>query len=77
MAHFLLIYDRSLGQLVRDPEQFDSSAAALTARFTAEREFTGQENVEIVAFDAESEAALRTTHARYFLSLPELAARIA
>jgi hypothetical protein len=75
MAHFLLIYDRSAGRLLRQ-EQYGSSAEALEARFAAEREFAGQEQVEVVAFNADSEEALRRTHGRYFLTLGELADRM-
>ena len=75
MAHFLLIYDRDAGRLVRQ-EQYGSSAEAMQARFAAEREFAGQEQVEVVALTAESEEALRRTHGRYFLTLAELADRL-
>lgn len=76
MAHFLLVYDRAAGELVRQLS-FAESAAALEARFAAEREFGGQSNIEIVALSAASEDDLRRTHARYFLHLDELAARMA
>ncbi|WP_027007789.1 hypothetical protein [Conexibacter woesei] len=75
MAHFLLIYDRDTGRLVRQ-ERYGSSAEAMQARFAAEREFAGQEQVEVVALTAESEEALRRTHGRYFLTLAELADRL-
>lgn len=74
MAHFLLVYDRSSGELVRQ-RSFKDGAAALRARFQAEHEFKDQPNIEIVALSAASEADLRRTHARYFLGLNELAAR--
>jgi hypothetical protein len=75
VAHFLLIYDRNAGRLLRQ-EQYGSSADAMTARFAAEREFAGQDQVEVVALTAESEESLRRTHGRYFLSLSELADRM-
>ena len=75
MAHFLLIYDRSAGKLVRQ-EEFERSGLALDARFAAEEEFVGRPEIEIVAFTAASEEDLRRTHARYFLTLDELAARM-
>jgi hypothetical protein len=75
MAHFLLIYDRGAGQLVRNQECVDA-AAAFAGRVLAESEFANQPEIEIVALTAESEEGLRTTHGRYFLDLAELAARI-
>ncbi len=75
MAHFLLVYDRDRGQLIRE-QRYESSAEALQARFAAESEFKGQLQIEIVAVGAESEEALRETPGRYFLGLAELAARI-
>ena len=75
MAHFLLVYDRASGELVRQ-HAYDDDTAALRARFEAEREFGEQPNIEIVALSAASEEDLRRTHARYFLRLDELAARM-
>jgi hypothetical protein len=75
VAHFLLIYDRDAGQLVRQKE-YGSSDAAMRARFVAETEFAGKPQIEIVALVAESEEALRKTHGRYFLGLAELADRM-
>ena len=75
MAHFLLIYDRSAGRLIRNQEYSDA-AAAFAGRVQAETEFTNQPDIEIVALTAESEEELRMTHGRYFLDLSELAARI-
>jgi len=76
VAHFLLVYDRDAGKLVRQ-EQYATSDGAMRARFTAEAEFSGKPEIEIVALVAESEAAARVTHGRYFLGLTELADRIA
>jgi hypothetical protein len=76
VGHFLLIYDRGAGVLVRTA-QFEQAAEALQARFAAEQEFDGRSEIEIVALSAASEDDLRRTHARYFLTLDELAARMA
>ncbi len=76
MTHFLLVYDRAAGQLVRN-EIFAHGSEAMQARFRAESEFAGRREIEIVAVDAESEEELRRTHGRYFLSLTELAGRMA
>ena len=75
VAHFLLVYDRDAGELVRT-ERFGEAAEALDARFLAESEFSGRREIEIVALAAETEKDLRRTHGRYFLGLKELADRM-
>ena len=65
IKHFLLVYERPKTRLVRIVE-FTDRAVALNARFTAEREFRGNPDVEVVVLSAESEQALRQSHARYF-----------
>jgi hypothetical protein len=75
MAHFLLIYDRAGGGLLLQKE-FAADAAALAARFAAEAEYGLQQNVEILAISAASEAELQKSHGRYFLSRQELGERL-
>jgi hypothetical protein len=75
VAHFLIVYDRDAGELVRKA-RYETSAAAMQARFEAEAEFRGRPEIEVVAFVAESEEALRQTHARYFLDLAALGERM-
>jgi hypothetical protein len=75
VAHFLLVYDRNSGRLIRQ-QRFDADSEALQARFDAEHEFRGRPEVEIVALTAESEDDLRRTHARYFLDLAQLVDRM-
>ncbi len=75
MSHFLLVYDRTAGLLVRQ-EEFLTSDAAMHARFAAEDEFRDRPEIEIVDLSAASGDELRRTHARYFLTLDELAARL-
>jgi hypothetical protein len=76
VAHFLIIYDRNAGELVRQA-RFATSADAMQARFAAEGEFRGRPEIEVVALVAESEEALRRTHARYFSDLATLSDRMA
>lgn len=76
MAHFLVVYDRAAGRIVRK-KRFSRSGDAMRARFAAEAEFAGRTEIEIVVLTAESEAALKITHGRYFLGLKELADRLA
>jgi hypothetical protein len=75
VAHFLIVYDRDAGTLVRQG-RYETSAAAMEARFAAEAEFRGRPEIEVVAFVAESEEALRQTHARYILDLTALGERM-
>lgn len=76
VAHFLIVYDRSAGELLRQM-CFETSADAMQARFATEAEFRGRPEIEVVALVAESEDALRRTHARYFLDLAALGDRMA
>lgn len=75
MSHFLVVYDRTAGELV-SLDQFESASSAMQARFRAEAEHRGRKDVEVVALTAASEEDLRRTHGRYFLGLDELASRI-
>jgi hypothetical protein len=75
VSHFLLIYDRAAGKLLRQ-EEFPTDAEALTARFRAEAEYGVQANVEILAISAASEAGLKKSHGRYFLSSQQLGERL-
>jgi hypothetical protein len=72
VQHYLLIYDRRAGKIVRH-ERFKASDAALAARFEAEREFREEPDLEIVVLGADSWEALRRTHSRYFERVQELA----
>ena len=72
MRHYLVIYDRRKGQIIRHRSQ-PTPEQALVARFDAEREFRGQPDIEIVVLGAESWDSLRRTHSRYFKDVQELA----
>jgi len=75
MSHFLVVYDRAVGQLLR-LERYESGQSAMQARFCAEAEFRARGDIEVVALAAGSRDDLMRTHGRYFLGLEELAARI-
>ncbi len=75
MTHFLLVYDRPRGLLLRE-QPFDDRREALQARFAAEREFRGRESeIEVVVIGSVSREELVQSHGRYFLSLDQLLAR--
>ena len=72
MKHYLVIYDRRKGQIIRHRSQ-PNAEQAIVARFDAEREFRGKPDIEIVVLGAESWDSLRRTHSRYFKDVQELA----
>lgn len=76
MASWVLIYDRPRG-LLTGHERFGDSRSAMLRRFELEREVPA--GTEVVVLDGESLDDLKTTHARYFLTISELAdpARVA
>jgi RAB protein geranylgeranyltransferase component A len=73
MTHFLLVYDRAEGRVLRE-EPFNNHRDALVARFEAERLHRGNDDIEVVVLSAESSEAIRKTHARYFQTIGEIAA---
>ena len=61
-GHWLIVYDRDRGQLLRCDKYSDASAA-LSERFRLEQAGATE---EIVVLGADSIDALRRTHGRYF-----------
>lgn len=76
MNHYLLVFDRSESRLLRI-EECPSSSAAMRARFKAEALHRGNPDIEVVVLGAKSKDALRSTHARYFEQMKDMAARTA
>lgn len=72
MQHYLVIYNRREGQIIRH-RHFRTPGQALAARFEAEREFREEPDIEVVVLGAESWASLPKTHSRYFKRVQELA----
>ena len=72
MRHFLLIYTRRVGKIIRHQE-YGQVDDALEARFNAEQEYMGQPEIEVVVLGGESWESLSSTHARYFKDVQELA----
>jgi len=71
MKHFLLVYSRRLGTVLRE-EVFVEGERALDRRFELEQEYRNDSDVEIVVLTALSREALLITHGRYFRTLSEL-----
>jgi hypothetical protein len=73
VKHYLVVFDRSKGEVVRR-KVFHDRNAALAARFAAEREHSGEPEIEVVVLGARSWADVQRTHGRYFKGLGQLAA---
>lgn len=73
MNHFLVVFDRSTGKVVRK-EFFHDRNEALAARFEAERQNSEAPDIEVVVLGARSWADVKRTHGRYFKGIGQLAA---
>ena len=67
MIHFLLVFDRPQGRLLRE-QPYADHRTALEERFAVERTHRGNPGIEVVVLTAESKDAIRRTHSRYFRS---------
>jgi hypothetical protein len=76
MKHFLLVYDKKAG-VILETKVFSDNARriAMAERFKREALYRNDPNIEVVVLGANSAAALRKTHSRYFSG--ELASRSA
>jgi len=72
VAHFLVVFDRRRGAVLRE-EPYDDYRDALAERFRTEKAHRDNPDIEVVVLSAASSADLRRTHARYFLTLSQLA----
>lgn len=75
VKHFLLVFDRPQGRVLRE-EEFEDDRAALAERIRTEKLHRGNPDIEVVVLGAESRDALRRTHARYFMTISELASAV-
>jgi hypothetical protein len=66
LHHFLLVYDRTLGRLIR-LDEFEDGAKAAAAYAELERESNDRtNNLEIVLVGADSIETIKRTHSHYF-----------
>ena len=74
VVHLVLVYQRERGRLLLK-ESYTDGDLAMHRRFELERrpEYAG---MEVVVLSADSEATLRETHGRYFLTGAELIERL-
>ena len=77
MSRFLLVFDRDAGALLEIRKAGSSAREAMNTRLALEDLHATNRAVEVVVLNAESEADLRRTHARYFENVGELVRRTA
>ena len=68
---FLIDYDRRLGR-IRSFRTFDDQERAQAEGIRLEMEILNRLDSEVVILEADSEAVVRKTHARYFETAAEL-----
>jgi hypothetical protein len=77
VTQYLIRYRRSTGELLHFEDLGLDRAAAMDRRSEEERAHKDDLDIEVVLLSASSREALLRTHARYFKSVPELAAALA
>jgi hypothetical protein len=77
MTQYLVRYRRSTGDLLLFEDLGPDRAAAMDRRSEEENVYKDDSDIEVVVLTASSREALLRTHARYFKSVPELAAALA
>lgn len=70
IRYFLIIYDRHRGQLLDEPREFQDETIASEAYASAEKEYNGDRNIEVVLVGADSIETVRQTHSNYFDGQP-------
>jgi hypothetical protein len=73
MNHYLVVFDRSTGKVLRH-KLYGDRDDALAARFAAEREHATEPAIEVVVLGARSWDDVKRTHGRYFKGFGQLAA---
>jgi hypothetical protein len=66
-----MVFDRRSGEVV-ERTVYSDRHEALRARFEAERKYQDAPDIEVVVLAADSEDAVKRTHARYFGTLRTL-----
>jgi hypothetical protein len=73
MTQFLIVYDRSTGELLKLEDLGADRAEAIRRRSEIEHREMANPEIEVVVLSAPAEDVLRRTHARYFRSVDQLA----
>ena len=76
MIQYLIRYRRSTGALLEIQDLGSDRTAAMERRFEEELAYKDDSDIEVVVLTASSREELLRTHARYFKSVPELAAAL-
>jgi hypothetical protein len=76
MTQYFVRYRRSTGDLLEFQDLGSDRTAAMKRRLEEERAYKDDSDMEVVVLTASSREELLRTHARYFKSVPELAAAI-
>jgi hypothetical protein len=76
MTQYFVRYRRSTGELLEFEDLGSDRTAAMERRFEEERAYKDDSDIEVVVLTASSREDLLRTHARYFRSVPELAAAL-
>ena len=77
MIQYLVRYRRSTGDLLQFEDLGVDRAVAMGRRFNEERAHKDDPDIEVILLTASSREALIRTHARFFKSVPEMAAALA
>lgn len=73
MRQFLLVYQRSTGELLLAEDLGDDRTEAMRRRAERERREKDDPDVEVVVLSGADAEAIKRTHARYFKSVREIA----
>jgi hypothetical protein len=71
VKHYLVVFDRSKGEVLRH-QLYDDRNDALAARFRTERKHSDDPAIEVVVLGARSWADVQRTHGRYFKDFDQL-----
>jgi hypothetical protein len=73
LVHFLLVFDGP-GQMLLRCDRFEDETEAISAFATAEGEYRGRGDVEVVLLGSDSLETIKRTHGQYFAtaSTPDL-----
>jgi hypothetical protein len=70
LVHFLLIFDRLSGNLIKNIRFSDSDLAADQLSIE-EHKYSDNENIEVLLISSDSEETLKKTHGHYFSGASE------
>jgi hypothetical protein len=72
VKHFLIVYRRGEGRLLECRDLGTDRALATAERFSAEKRYVTDPDVEVLILSARSREVLERTHSRYFRTARQL-----